>query len=206
MPRKFRIHKYFVRPGKLSIIELLVLFGPDLLHALFPHGVMTHTWPWIGVNSWLTMLMMTGEVPLIPYAMTLNTNRHDHAYPTWWGAFMDRHGVVHVMERLLYVQSWDVPPEIETVTLDFILLGVSMLDENEEIVPESLEEAMRAAEFILTLSATSITHLSLTVRRDVQPFELWKLLPELRKLTTLIYNGELYTHDVNSDGINLLHN
>jgi hypothetical protein len=194
MPRrKLVIHKYRVRPGKLSIIELLVLLGRELLENLFPDGLLPPSWPWIGVNSWLTMLMMTGEIPLIPYHITLNTCDRD--IPVWWDNYIDRQGVAQVMDDLLYVQSWDVPPEINSVSFNFVLLGSSMLDEDGFRLPEAIEEAMWAANFILTVSADSIIRASLGADDRIQPLEFWKKLPELTKLEYLSYSGELYTQD-----------
>jgi hypothetical protein len=139
------------------------------------------------------MLMMTGEIPLMPYHITLNTcNR---GVPSWWDPFIDRSDVRQVMDGLLYVQSWDVPPEINTVSFNFLLLGSSMLDEDGFRLPEAIEEAMWAANFILTVSADSIIRASLGADDGILPLEFWKKLPELTKLEYLSYSGELSTQD-----------
>jgi hypothetical protein len=148
----------------------------------------------MGVNSWLTMLMMTGEIPLMPYRITLNTNDRDDV-PVWWDPFMERQGVAQVMDDFLYVQSWDVPPEINIVSIDFKLLGRSMLGEDGHVLPEAIEEAMWAADYILTVSADSIIRASLGADWRIQPLELWKKLPEMPKLKDFSYWGKLYTHD-----------
>jgi hypothetical protein len=206
MPRKLRIHWYPVLPGKSSILELLLTLGPDFLQQLFPNGLLPHDWPWTGVNSFLTMLMMTGEVPLIPYHITLNTNHWNLNYPCWWGAAMERHGIANVVETLLKVQSWDVPPEIGGASFDFLCLGRSMHapslndDEDGPVLREALHEAKLAMHAILTLSATSINSLSLTTRRDVSLVEFWNMLPAMSNLKEFDYTGDVSTHSVDSDG------